>query len=103
MSENQDVYHITPFRTYIRVFLILVVLTVLTVAVAQVDFGPLNALIAFAIATVKALYVMGYFMHLKFDSIANRVIVGTSLFFLFVLFAICAIDFATRIPVESTF
>ena len=68
MSHNEDVYHVTPFSTYIRVFLILVVLTVLTVAVAQVDFGALNTLIAYGIATVKAFLVMAYFMHLKFPA-----------------------------------
>ena len=75
----------------------------ITVAVAQVDFGALNTLIAYGIATVKAFLVMAYFMHLKFDSLAHRVVVGSALFFLLLLFILCAIDIATRIPVESSF
>ncbi len=102
MSEHPDhVYHITPFKTYIMVFLALIVLTVLTVWVAQVDFGAFNALVAFGIATVKALLVVMWFMHLKFDNNMNRAVLGVALFFLFLLYLIVAIDIATREDLQN--
>lgn len=102
MSEHHfDAYHVTPFNTYIKVFVTLVVLTVITVAAARVDFGWANPIIAFGIASVKAFFVLSYFMHLKHDSILNKAVMLTGFFFLLLLFAICAIDIATRIPVES--
>ena len=42
MSEN----HKVSFKTYLTILLVLLFLTVVTVSVAQVDFGALNALIA---------------------------------------------------------
>ena len=38
---SQD--HSISFKTYLNVLIILLILTVVTVGVAQVDFGPLNA------------------------------------------------------------
>jgi cytochrome c oxidase subunit 4 len=103
MAHDKDVYHITPFATYVKVFIALVVLTVITVLVSHLPLGGFHTLAAYGIATVKALLVMAYFMHLKFDSMTNRVVVASCLFFLLLLFAICFIDIATRMRVESTF
>ena len=67
----------------ITVFVSLIVLTIITVVVAQFDFGSLaeNIMIAMAIATVKATLVALYFMHLRWE---NKLIV---------VFAILAIPF----------
>ena len=46
----------------------LVVLTVVTVAVADLDFGRLNIIVALLIATLKASLVGLFFMHLRYDS-----------------------------------
>lgn len=99
---HDDVYHVTPFNTYMKVFATLIVLTVVTVAVSRFDFGWANALIAFGVASVKAYFVLAFFMHLKTDSILNRVVMASGFFFLLLLYVICAIDIATRIPVQST-
>lgn len=97
MSKN----HIIPFELYIKVLSALLVLTVITVAVAQVDFGALNAVIAMGIATVKAALVLLYFMHLKYDDKTYLVIFLTGVFFLVVIFLFCEFDLITRIPEES--
>ena len=59
--------HIVPFDVYLKVFSTLVVLTVVTVIVAQYDFVELNVVVALSIASVKALLVAMFFMHLKFE------------------------------------
>lgn len=91
-----------PFDVYIKVFLALIVLTVITVLAAQVDFGALNAVVAFGIASVKAGLVLAIFMHLKYDNLLNRVIIGSSVFFLIVLYFFCIVDEVTRIVEKST-
>lgn len=50
-------------------FLALVVLTVVTVKIAKVDFGSvaINISIAMFIASIKGLLVALYFMHLKWE------------------------------------
>ena len=93
--------HIIPFKVYIKVLSALLVLTVITVAVAQVDFGVLNAVIAMGIATVKAALVLLYFMHLKYDDQTYLVIFLAGVFFLVVIFLFCEFDLITRIPEKS--
>ena len=97
MSKN----HIIPFELYIKVLVALLVLTVITVAVAQVDFGVLNTIIAMGIATVKAALVLLYFMHLKYDDKTYLVIFLSGVFFLLVIFLFCEFDLITRIPEKS--
>jgi cytochrome c oxidase subunit 4 len=95
-------HHIIPLKTYLTVFGALIFLTVITVLAAKVDFGAFNAVVAFAIASVKAGLVLSIFMHLKYDNMMNRVIIGTSVFFLLVLWFFCILDIVTRIGQEST-
>lgn len=90
-------HHIIPFRTYIIVLAFLLVMTVITVAVAQVDFGAFNAFIAMLIASIKAAAVLMYFMHLKYDDKAYLAIFGTGVFFLIVMFFFSQLDIVTRI------
>lgn len=95
-------HHVIPVKSYINVFFALIVLTVVTVGAAQIDFGVLNAVVAFGIATVKAVLVMAIFMHLKYDNMMNRVIIGSAFFFLIVMYFFCAVDNGTRILEKST-
>jgi cytochrome c oxidase subunit IV len=66
-----DVSVATPHHPvpYVAIFLILVVLTVITVAVAWLNLESDLAKIAVAllIATIKGTFVVLYFMHLKFE------------------------------------
>jgi cytochrome c oxidase subunit 4 len=53
--------------TYLAIWGVLLVLTGLTVAVAEVDFGPWNLAIAMTIATIKVVLVAAFFMHLRYE------------------------------------
>ncbi len=90
-------HHLMSLQTHIKVFASLIVLTVITVAAAQFDFGAFNTVIAIFIATVKAVLVMGWFMHLKYDGVMNRIIFATGFFFLLLFAVICILDIYTRI------
>ena len=94
--------HIIPFKTYFLVLISLLVLTVITVGVAQIDFGALNAFFAMLIATIKAGLVLLYFMHLKYDDKIYGLIFGTSVFFVAVLFLFSKLDILTRFTQNST-
>ena len=59
--------HTQSKGVYLSVLLILLFLTVVTVAAAQVDFGSWNIVVALLIASVKAILVLLFFMHLKFE------------------------------------
>lgn len=58
----------SSLKTYVAIFVALLVLTGLTVAVAYQDLGKLAAVVAVAIAVVKATLVGTYFMHLRSSS-----------------------------------
>ncbi len=104
--ESGGGHHIVPVSTYVKVLFALLVLTVLTVAVAKpvsgFDAGVFNAFIAFAIASVKAGLVLAIFMGLKYDNKLHLAIFGTAIFFLIVMFAFSVLDIYSRIPINST-
>jgi cytochrome c oxidase subunit 4 len=73
---------------YWGIFAALCFLTVVTVWVADFDFGSFSALVALSVASLKACLVAAVFMHLWFDSKFYTLILASSLVFLslFVLF-----------------
>jgi cytochrome c oxidase subunit 4 len=83
-------------KSYFVVFAVLLALTLLTVAMAYFDFEPLNAAIALAIATAKAVLVMVFFMHLRQSSHLARIFAGTGLFWLLILLTFTLSDYFTR-------
>jgi cytochrome c oxidase subunit IV len=94
-------HHIIPFAIYIKVISALLVLTVITVAAAQVDFGHMNTVIAMLIASIKAGLVLAFFMHLKYDDKLYLVAFLTGVFFLIVLYFFSVTDFYTRFGVDG--
>ena len=55
--------HQAPLTSYFLVFGALMVLTILTVWVSRIDLGTMNTAVAMAIAILKALIVILWFMH----------------------------------------
>jgi cytochrome c oxidase subunit IV len=89
--------HIVPVRVYITIFLVLLVGTALTVAAAFVDFPwRLNTIVALTIATIKATFVVLYFMHVRYSSRLIWVILASALFWMAILFAFTFSDYLTR-------
>lgn len=67
----------TAYRTYIVVWLALLVLTGITVSVSYVDLGMGNVSVAFLIASAKAALVALFFMHLRYE---NRLVWAFAIF-----------------------
>ena len=89
--------HIVPVRIYITIFVVLLVGTALTVAAAFVDFPwRLNTVVALTIATIKATFVVLYFMHVRYSSRLIWVILAAALFWMAILFAFTFSDYMTR-------
>lgn len=106
MSAHHDSgsHHVTPLKVYITVAMGLFALTILTVVAHQFHhtLGVMAAPVAFLIATVKAVMVMLWFMHLKYENMTNRVIFGCGFLFLAILFIFCETDILTRVQQTST-
>jgi cytochrome c oxidase subunit 4 len=88
--------HILPLWTYFRTWLLLVVLTAITVGVSYVDFGPGNLVIALLVATTKATLVAMFFMHLLYDHKFHALIFGFSLIFLGIFIGFTLSDTSAR-------
>lgn len=93
--------HTLPVSLYWIIFGILVALTVLTVYLAEFDFGTFSVFVTLMIAGTKASLVLAVFMHLWFDNKFYALVVSTSLVFLslFILFPI--MDLGSRDMVEA--
>ncbi len=51
---HTEQHHITTNKTYIIVWIILMILTAITVYVSYINFGILNIVIALVVASIKA-------------------------------------------------
>ncbi len=94
-------HHHKHTKRYALVWTTLLVLTVITVSVAGHNFGNLNIFIAMLIATVKAVLVCLFFMHLLEDNRLNQVVFVTAFVFLAIFVALTASDELVR-PVFSS-
>ena len=88
--------HIAPVRSYVLIFTMLMVFTAITVAAAFLNLGPLNFPVAISIAIVKATLVILFFMHVKYSSQLTKLIIGSGLFFLLVMFSLTMTDYLSR-------
>ena len=67
MTENEK-NHIISYQQFLIVLGVLIILTLTSVAVTQIHLGALTVFIALLIASIKSAFVLGIFMHLKFEN-----------------------------------
>ena len=89
-------HHVVPLRVYIGVFVALIALVALTVGVAFLDLGPFGVPIALTIASVKALLILLYFMHVRYSSHVSWIYAGAGFFWLLVLIVLTLSDYLSR-------
>ncbi len=95
MSDHEK-QHIVSYKQNIIIWGILLVLTVITVSVSTLDLISLAVATAISIATIKAVIVALYFMHLKYDKkILGIFMLITMLVFISVLL-LTFLDFGFR-------
>lgn len=93
--------HILPLKVYLGVGGALVLLTLITVAVAQVHLGPFNLVVALLIATIKASLVALFFMHLLWDNKLYALIFIGAIAFLGIFITITMLDTMRRGDIYS--
>ena len=89
-------HHIVGPQTYAMVFGTLLVFTGITVAAAFVNLGILNPMVALAIACTKAVIVILWFMHVKYQSKLIKMTVGAGFFTFLVLITMTLSDYMSR-------
>ncbi len=94
-------HHVVSIPTYLIIFGVLIVGTILTVAVALINLDHLlfpgaNTLMALLIAFVKTTAVVLWFMHVKYSSKLIWLTVLAGFVWLGLMFALTMQDFLTR-------
>jgi cytochrome c oxidase subunit 4 len=90
--------HIVSKKVYYVIFGALMVLTALTVWVANIDLGSekLNTVVALAIAVTKAMLVVLYFMHVRYSSRLTWVVVAGGFLWLMIMVGLTLSDYLSR-------
>lgn len=88
--------HVTSRKVYFLVFGALMVLTLATWLVAQVDLGWANDVVALGIAVTKASLVLLFFMHVRHSTRMTALTAVAGFFWLAILFGLTIADYASR-------
>ncbi|MGH9603437.1 MAG: cytochrome C oxidase subunit IV family protein [Terriglobales bacterium] len=88
--------YVVPLKIYFAIFGTLMVLTGVTVWVAFHNLGPLNAVVALTIATIKGTLVILYFMHARYSSKLTWLVIVAGFFWLGILLVLTMTDYLTR-------
>lgn len=89
--------HVISSKLYWGIWAALICLTVITASVAFIDLGPLNTVVALVIATLKALLVVLFFMHVKYTSEKlTKTVIIAAMFWLVLLLLLSLADYSTR-------
>jgi len=91
-------HHVVSFRFNIGIWVGLIILTIMTVLVSVMGINLIafSVVTALLIATTKAIVVVNYFMHLKFDNILLKILLGVTILLFVVFVGFTAIDYITR-------
>ena len=94
--EEDKKQHIVSYRTYAVILLILLVFTTLSVLVTSFNLGPLAVSAALFFAAAKSTLVLLYFMHLKFDDVMLKIMVGAVFSIFIIVVVITFLDYSFR-------
>jgi cytochrome c oxidase subunit 4 len=93
--EHGEHHIVTPVQ-YAMVFAALLIGTALTVIAARIDLKIFNPIIALGIACTKAVIVILFFMHVKYQSKLVKLTVISGFFTFLVLITMTLTDYISR-------
>ncbi|WP_075603610.1 cytochrome C oxidase subunit IV family protein [Saccharicrinis aurantiacus] len=94
--ENHTDAHIVPYKMYLYILGGLIMLTLISVAVTEIEFGEFSVLVALVLASIKATLVLIYFMHLKFDNKILQIMVPAIFILVALVIIIVFLDYNYR-------
>lgn len=96
MEQDHPHIHIVPYRTFFRVWLLLLLLTAVLVAAGTLMHQSLSVWAMLIVTPVKAGLVLFYFMHLKYEKPYLRALVFLTFGFLTLFIGILFFDILER-------
>lgn len=99
-NDNHDDHiaevHHPSYGVNILVWIGLLSLTAITVSVAGINLGGLALSVALIIATVKSLFVVNFFMHVKFDNKVVKIFIGICMIVFVIVLILTFFDLTFR-------
>jgi cytochrome c oxidase subunit IV len=96
MEHVEEHVHIVPSRTFVRVWLLLLVLTAILVIASRLFHQALSVWAMLVLTPVKASLVLFYFMHLKYEKPYLRALVFMTLGLLTLVIGLLFFDILFR-------
>ena len=89
-------------KTYILIWLALLVLLALTWGLAEINLGPFNNVVALTISISKMLLVVLFFMHGKYKKPLTWIFITAGVIWFLIMVDLTLSDFLTRGDVRPT-
>jgi cytochrome c oxidase subunit 4 len=89
-------HHIISVRTYLTIYLALMVFLVLTVGASFLPLGAAHVPVAMTIAFIKAVLIVLFFMHVYYSSKLTWIVSVAALLWLGLLLAFVLADYYSR-------
>jgi cytochrome c oxidase subunit IV len=96
MEQAEAHGHIVPYGTFIRVWMLLLLLTAVLVYISKVYHAALSVAAMLTITPLKAGLVFYYFMHLKYEKPFLKAMVFITLALLTLFIALIFLDISYR-------
>jgi cytochrome c oxidase subunit 4 len=87
---------VVSIRTYTLTWLALLLLALATTLIAFLDLGPFSMGIAILIATAKAVLIVAFFMHGRYESKLIHVIIAAGAIWFLIMISNTLGDYITR-------
>lgn len=94
MKNHED--HISTYSLNWKVLIVLLILTTLSILAIKIHVGAFTVALALLLASIKVTIVLAYFMHLKFENLLLRLMVGGVFLLFAIVIAITFIDYYFR-------
>jgi len=95
-DHTEHTEHIDSIQTYGAVWILLLILTAVTTAVAFIDLGAFSVVVALCIAVIKMLLVALFFMHVRYSTRLTKLVVSGAVLWLAILITFTLADVWTR-------
>ena len=94
--EKEQHTHIVKYKTYVYVLIALLFMTFASVAITSIDLGPYTVAAALLLASIKCLFVLLIFMHLKFENKFYGIMIASVLILFACVLFITFLDYLYR-------
>jgi cytochrome c oxidase subunit 4 len=95
-APTEHEHHVVGPKTYLSILAALLVLTAVTTSAAYINMGVFSPIVALAIACLKAVLVILFFMHIRYSSRVMMLTVGAGFFTFLVLITMTLSDYISR-------